>query len=157
MDLLLTVGNNGFVKSFCSARGDYLFSLLLVCLLFWLAEVGLDNEAPIQRQCQIGAGDLHWQIVENLLIWRFNSLQWDGNLPFHWKKSERKTWAWAEINPCSKSASSGTRESRAATVLEIKAWLCHPYGRWDLHHCHGDSGNAPSGSWGNCDVVNARC
>ena len=33
-DLLLTVGNNGFVNNFCSARGDYLFFLLLVCLLF---------------------------------------------------------------------------------------------------------------------------
>lgn len=105
-DLLLAVGNNGFVKNFCSAQGDYLsFSfLLLVCLLFWLAEVGLDDEALIPRQSQVVAGDLHCQIVENLLVWRFNSLQWDGNLLFHWKNLERKTWAWAEISPRSKSA-----------------------------------------------------
>lgn len=37
-DLLLTVGNNGFVKNFCSARGDYLFSFFCWCVSYfdWL-------------------------------------------------------------------------------------------------------------------------
>lgn len=128
-DWLLTVGNNGFVKNFCSARGDYLFFSSTVCLLFWLAEVGLDDEALIQRQCQVVAGELHWQIVENLLGLRFNSLQWDGNVLFHWKNLERKTWAWAEISPGSKSAVLWHQTAKGCTVFRDQG-LAMPPTQW---------------------------
>lgn len=102
-DLLLTVGDNGFVKNFDLRWLSFFFFCWCVSYFDWL-RTELDDEAPNQRQCQVAAGDLHWQIVENLLVWRFNSLQWDGNLLFRWKNLERKTWARAEISPSSEAA-----------------------------------------------------
>lgn len=157
-DTLLTVGDNGFVKDF-SSRWLSFFVLLLVCLLFWLAEVGLDQEAPIQRQCQVVAGDLQWQVVENLLVWRFNSLPWDGNLLLHWKNLERKTWARAEISPGSKCAVLWHQSAKGCHSVQSFRPRCatHTVGGLGGHCKVGDPEHTPSGSWGHYDGCKIGC
>lgn len=144
-----------------SARGDYLF---LFCSFTGVSLIltgwgWLDDEALIQRQCQVVAGDLQWQVVENLLVWRFNSLHWDGNLLLHWKNLERKTWARAEISPRSKFAVLWHQSAKGCHSVQSFRPCCATHTVDGLGgHCKvGDPENAPSGSWGPCDGFRMQC